>query len=362
MPKVKKTTARPRKTTPRAAAAKQGAPASLTDLQNGSLSVLELEAVRPSTAAGYRRHAARFVEWCRAEGHNWTDLMTLDLILVTYFSHLFMDGLDSATGASTVAAIRFLLPRLVSPKLFPLPRAERALRGWKALVPPAQRLPVPRAVAGAIAGVMMNWNLPLMALCVLMSFAAYLRPGECHRLKGRDLVPPQPHAGRAHRAWGLIVNNAEDGRPGKTGVTDEAIMMDKTPWLDSALAALRSIRGETQDLWDFTMDEFRQKFYQAVELLSLDNPRPHLYSLRHGGASRDLLTETRTMAEVKLRGRWQTDKSLRRYGKATRLQAAIAALPAGIFAYGEHVVENLGSLLIEAHRRGPGAVPPPRRV
>ena len=350
-----------RRKTPRAQVARSAAAAvTLAAISAGSLSILESEAVRPATAALYRRYANQFLDYCLTEGHTWQDLLGLDQTLVVYFTALFAEDYDSAVGSTTQAAVRHFLPDIGSKKVSPLPRSDRALRGWKALLPPAQRLPLPRAAAGAIAGVMINTGRPILGLFVLLCFSTYLRPGEAIRLRKRDLVIPQDHAGPTFAKWGLIVNNAEDGRPGKTGLTDEAVILDMNDWLLLPLLALVSGLGPMDLMWNFTMAELRTAFYAAVATLNMGALRPQLYCLRHGGASHDLLTGRRTLAEVKTRGRWQSDSSLKRYGKPTRLQAAISSLAKDTYEYGEMVIGNLGACIALAHTRGPGSLPPPR--
>eukprot|EP00959_Pyramimonas_sp_CCMP1952_P433577 9079480-Pyramimonas_sp.AAC.1 len=80
------------------------------------------------------------------------------------------------------------------------------------------RLPLPRAAAMAVAGWMISRNLPSMAVFVALVFHAYLRPSEAYRLRVSSLVPPI--AGAGFSSWGIIVNDAKAGRPGKTGETD----------------------------------------------------------------------------------------------------------------------------------------------
>ena len=62
-----------------------------------------------------------------------------------------------------------------------------------------------------------------------------------------------------------------------------------------------------------------------------------LYSLRHGGASDDLLSKRRTLAEIKSRGRWTCDNSLKRYAKATRLQMELARLDDDVVRFGREI-------------------------
>ena len=52
-----------------------------------------------------------------------------------------------------------------------------------------------------------------------------------------------------------------------------------------------------------------------------------MYRLRHGGASHDRATSSRTLDAIKKRGRWACDASLRRYEKAVRLQEVEAQIP-----------------------------------
>ena len=54
---------------------------------------------------------------------------------------------------------------------------------------------------------------------------------------------------------------------------------------------------------------------------------PHLCRLRHGGASADVATKTRTLDEVQKRGAWRSQASVARYAKPARLNQQLNALP-----------------------------------
>jgi len=276
------------------------------------------------------------------------------------FTPLSAEGYDSAVGSTTLAAVRHFSPDIGSKKVSPLRRSDRAQRGWKAPLPPAQRLPLPWAAAGAIAGGMINTGQPLLGLLVPLCFATFLRTGEAMRLMKRDLGIPQDHTGPTLAKWGRIVNSAEVGRPGKTGLTDEAVILDQNDWFRLPLLALVSGLGSMDLFLKFTLAELRAAFHAAVGTLSMGPHRPQLYRLRHGGASHDRLTGRRTLAKAKTRGRGQSDSSLKRYGKPTRLQAAVSSRPGDLYEYGGTVIENRGVCIALAHTRGPGSVPPPR--
>ena len=68
---------------------------------------------------------------------------------------------------------------------------------------------------------------------------------------------------------------------------------------------------------------------------------PHPYALRHGGASTDVLLKRRDLQEVKSRGRWRTDSSVRRYNKHARILREVARLPDESRAYGEQIAQRL---------------------
>ncbi len=70
-------------------------------------------------------------------------------------------------------------------------------------------------------------------------------------------------------------------------------------------------------------------------VLGLDGFGLSAYSPRHGGASHDLLTGSRSLQEVKRRGRWASDESLKRYGKETKLIEVMARVPPRTVASGE---------------------------
>jgi hypothetical protein len=81
------------------------------------------------------------------------------------------------------------------------------------------------------------------------------------------------------------------------------------------------------------------------------------YSFRHAGASHDLVTKERTTAEVKARGRWRSDSSLRRYGKPAKELAAKDKLDPLILQDGRTVESLLDKVF-----RGEVAIPLPPKI
>ena len=115
----------------------------------------------------------------------------------------------------------------------------------------------------------------------------------------------------------------------------------------AALAYLKKrARCPSARLWSFEMGPANIERKSASDPLGLSEISPSLYSLRHGGASRDLLERRRTVQEVKIRGRWQSDSSLRRYAKATKLVDVISRVPPETLAKGQLVIDNIHNIMV----------------
>ncbi len=78
------------------------------------------------------------------------------------------------------------------------------------------------------------------------------------------------------------------------------------------------------------------------------------YSLRHGGASDDRLTDRRSLAEVTRRGRWRSDASLRRYEKPPIVLRQVAMMPEAVVQYAQRIEANFGRYML-----GELTCPPP---
>jgi hypothetical protein len=129
----------------------------------------------------------------------------------------------------------------------------------------------------------------------------------------------------------------EDHIPGKTGLFDESITLDYQPDLAPASYALTAGKSPGDDLWPFTTDQ-DLALRRELKLDELDLSR---YSMRRGGASRDLLTNLRDRASVKARGRWESDASLKRYGKATRVLKELKKVPPEVLEYALVIEQTL---------------------
>ena len=103
---------------------------------------------------------------------------------------------------------------------------------------------------------------------------------------------------------------------GKTGIFDESILITDQ-FLYPVLQGLKVARQGSATLWAFTMDQLRVAFQSACARLGAGGS--HLFGLRHGGVSHDLLHRVLTQAEAQRKGRWASARSMRRYAKESRL-------------------------------------------
>ena len=97
--------------------------------------------------------------------------------------------------------------------------------------------------------------------------------------------------------------------------------------LDHGLDVLKSTRGEEQTLFNFGQEEFARQFRKTCLDVGVGMLKPHTHHLRHSGPSHDKAQGLRTLLAIKLRGRWRSDSSLRRYQQKGRVAQQLSALP-----------------------------------
>ena len=191
----------------------------------------------------------------------------------------------------------------------------------------------------------------MFGLALLIGFLCYLRPGELVQLRVTNLIEPCRGAGTI--SWAILIAPFLLGRTSKTKQFDESVLLDppelRTP---GALQALRRLltaalaRSPTGgSLWPFDLKQFESLWQRVVELSGVARLAPHLYSLRHGGASFDMLTKRRKLAEIKDRGRWRADASVTRYKKEALILQEVAKLSEQTRAFGMRVERDLGLIL-----------------
>ena len=85
---------------------------------------------------------------------------------------------------------------------------------------------------------------------------------------------------------------------------------------------------------------------EAAVISGVDCLIPQLYSFRHGGASFDAISRRRPMADIKKRGRWRSDASIRRYSKAAVALREASRLPKQAMEYAQTVEAALQHFML----------------
>jgi len=314
------------------------------------LSFLEESAVTEPTQVDYRRRVAAFELWARLCRMSIDTLPALDLALLVWFEERFFEGDESNEAGKLLAAIRHCRVDLASTP-GSLPRASRAAKGWRRLSPLWSRLPIPWEVAALMATRMLNRGRIESAFLTVLTFALYLRPSEALRLTVGSLVAPIKVGPLTRRFWCIVLHPRELDTPSKTGEFDETLVMDSAffRFLDPILQALARGRSADQPLVGVTYFEWVADFAEAGAACELDALGPPvLYQLRHGGTSFEMMMQVRPLLEIKKRGRWQADASLRRYEKGGRLQQQLQRLGKARLGEAMRASESVKSALCRA--------------
>lgn len=187
------------------------------------------------------------------------------------------------------------------------------------------RPPLPWVLVSALAVNMMQRQQHIAAMAILLMFTAYLRPGEAMDLQVRDLIAPMPGQG----GFSLHLHPAERREQSKVGLSDESLLLNSPlmPWLGPALQFLPR---KTNYLLDLTYDQLVNQWKMALTRLGLAANHAVLYHLRHSGPSHDRFHQLRSALEVKQRGRWQSDHSVRRYEAHARINQEFHLLPKAV--------------------------------
>ena len=313
------------------------------------LTFLERVPVQPATERSYEDAMAHFLEFCNVDKRRLVADAEVDSELVRYFNDRFAAGLPAHYGEVCLAALMHFLPQYSKIGDSRLPRAWRALKGWRRRAPSRSRLAYPLQVWAA-----MCWALALgghwgMAVYLLWMLTTYNRPSEPLSVQRRDINGPMA---QVSPDWTVLLWPAERDARSKTLGSDDSLSLSTRiiPWFTDLVKALAD--GPQNDpIFKFSYAEFTKEFVRARRKLRIRKLVP--YQCRHSGASIDLCNNFRSLAEVKGRGRWASEKSMMRYNRAAKLAQSMKGFDRqqlGFFAAAEKQLEGLffGKVLPES--------------
>ena len=280
-------------------------------------------------------------------------LKELDLAGVEFLDFCFLEGRRADVAEKYLAAITYNRTDVARAPKEALARTRRAVKGFVKLAPHRSRIPLSwEWVTGIAVKLLMEkeWEAAVMLLLI---FDTYARPSAITRMRTEDLLAPVRATGL--QRWALLLSPQERELPTKTGTFDETVVVSGLDVnLSECMRRLKSSRDPQEPLFSIGAAGFKAAFSQAAECLGLGDWKLMGYQARHGGATRDILLQRRTLEEVRKRGHWHTYTSVRRYEKSGRVQKVLADSPSGLLEWCQKVGDALPKLL----RGSRAAVPP----
>jgi len=167
------------------------------------------------------------------------------------------------------------------------------------------------------------------ALLMWTMFESYLRVSEALALKSEDIIPWTWLDAQRMSPTTIMACSSLRQLLSKTNRNDLSIPLDldRQRGLAEVLLKWSKVRGPGEYLFDLTPNCLRLHFKQALQAVGAGILGAVPHCLRHGGASHDAATRSRSLAQVQLRGGWAAIESLKWYEKHGVLGRELASLP-----------------------------------
>ena len=294
-------------------------------------SFLLFQSVSSGTREVYLSAFQRFSSWIQQQRlHSQSPLATtpldLDRQLQAYIHMLFRRSTTRGSrqlAVNTLCAIVFLDPAAKDS----LPLSRRCLLSWEKLIPSRQSMPASSQITFALIAHFFSLSLSQPALITWLSFDAYLRVSEVCGLQQHQVISQSQE---------LVISLPKS----KTG-RNQAVVVQHPVLVHLLHSHISRLPSLSSPLFTMTPAQFRNSLCQAAAALHLPQHfhiTPH--SFRHGGATHDFISGSRTLAEITQRGRWASEKSTRRYLQAARALVLSASLPKAVYDLGAYWRDN----------------------
>lgn len=313
---------------------------------------LATHAVADSTLTMYADSIAEFQHWA-GERFGQGDRLEADQLVADYMSYqCYVEEEPSWHGGRLLSALQHFYPRLGT-----LPEAKRAEKAWRKLFPGGERSPIAAELVGAVVLQMIQANNDESADLVWIVFDGLCRSQDWENLRFADVADDGQNVSME---FGVRAR----GERSKTG-HGQGVVLNTALGREILRARKRAAQeaGVPEDSHVFSVraPRFREDLTRAVQELDLPYTLvtaivPHV--LRHAGAAELVLRQRWNVSDIKVRGRWDSDKSLKRYTKPHLVVQMLAALPGSVRAVGQGFLRDpLASVLRARAQRG---APAPR--
>jgi hypothetical protein len=318
-------------------------------VRNQNQGYLRKASVGAATLKRYDNLWDQLCRWSQGKIFSGMDMNKMDKLLTQYLEFLYLEGEDLSKANYLTAAVIYHNPG--SKGLQALPLTQQSMKGWRRLCPPRARMPLPYEAVALLCEEAVRIGNKELALCMLLMFHLYLRPAEPFRLRVQDIVAPVGKGRKTYRFYAVLLHPNEVGTPSKTLQYDEMLTLDLKGQRFLGPALIKHLkldcRQKNQPAFSVTLSmvtDFMEHNWNKLQLTALGPP--HVYRLRHGGASHDAALNLRDMTAIQARGRWQSVKSLKNYTKGGRLQQLVGCLPKEVRRRAELAVKNLDKLFL----------------
>lgn len=300
------------------------------------------EAITLGTRRKYLGAIKGFLDWAADLGEEPNNFTELDELGCDYIHHLY----DTDRGRSTAAALLFGLK-------FYLPGAKRrlhqmtlALRGWERRHPSVSFPPLTWELCCAMAVKATKAGYELHGIAMLLQFDCLLRLSELLALRKEDIIfEGDPRYPRDFKGCLLCLRSTKTGRDQSVTVEDPNVLLllqgicAKLPRADSPV-------------FPFRADNYRRVFKRVAASLGL-SARYVPHSCRHGGATRLFQRDPLSIEAIKLRGRWRSVESAKRYIQQGVVLLSTVSVPAAVARLGalfsDHVSDAIKAALPQQH-------------
>lgn len=276
---------------------------------------------KEATRRVYTKEALKFIAWVEKIGERATTAADLDELMCDYVHRLYLlrPTASPVRAVYTRYGMTMLLPEYAKDG-FPL--TDRTIAGWRARRPSTPWPPISWNITVLIACTMSRLGHYRAGVAVLLAFHCYLRASEVVALRREDIALPgdlRLAAVGAARDIGVLRL-----RHTKTGTEQSVTITDKT--INTLLRTVYETTVPGQFIFPFSTQSLRTWFREACHQVGLDHCGFVLHSLRHGGATRDFVSGV-SIEDILVRGRWQSNKTSRRYIQSGRALMMAVQIP-----------------------------------
>ena len=212
----------------------------------------------------------------------------------------------------------------------------RAYHTWKVLHVGGEGSTIPEEAVYIIINFFEQHGLKEQAIITETSLDVYFRTHEWCQIRGEDIFDDG-------ELVGLALGVAERNERVKTG-RHQGVVLD-SPYLRERWAEIKRLRKPHELALSISPDKFKDGWERAKAAAGLSWIGPE-HGLRHAGAARDVEQGTRTLEQVRRRGRWRALDSVQRYTKTWLLIKARSQMTTKQLEHGRKVLSSRPPRLI----------------